>query len=100
MAAAAVPTIPGFSAAGLSEREIATRAREIGYPVLIKASAGGGGKGMRIVADTEKLPAAPAGARREAKSAFGNDTLLVERYFESPRHIEIQILGDAHGNLI
>jgi len=99
-AAAGVPTIPGFSAADLSERDLAARAGEIGYPVLIKASAGGGGKGMRIVHDGSKLAAALAAARREAKSAFGDDTLLIERYFESPRHIEIQILGDTHGHLI
>jgi propionyl-CoA carboxylase alpha chain len=99
-AAAGVPTIPGFSAADLSERDLAARAREIGFPVLIKASAGGGGKGMRIVHDGSKLGAALAAARREAKSAFGDDTLLIERYFESPRHIEIQILGDTHGHLI
>jgi propionyl-CoA carboxylase alpha chain len=100
MAAAGVPIIPGFSAQGLSDRDITVRAREAGYPVLIKASAGGGGKGMRIVHDTAQLAPALEAARREAKSAFGDDTLLIERYFESPRHIEVQILGDAHGNLI
>src|SRR5512140_1049641 len=98
--AAGVPTIPGFSVAGLAERDITARAQEIGYPVLIKASAGGGGKGMRIVHEPAQLGAALDAARREAKSAFGDDTLLIERYFESPRHIEIQILGDTHGNLI
>ncbi|HVO24948.1 MAG TPA: biotin carboxylase N-terminal domain-containing protein [Candidatus Margulisiibacteriota bacterium] len=97
---AGVPTIPGFGAANLSDRDIAARARDVGYPLLIKASAGGGGKGMRIVHDAARLPGALEAARREAKSAFGDDTLLVERYFESPRHIEIQILGDTHGNLI
>jgi len=100
MAAAGVPTIPGFSAEGLSDRDIEARAREIGYPILIKASAGGGGKGMRVVHDGATLSASLAASRRESKSAFGDDTLLVERYFESPRHVEIQILGDAHGNLI
>jgi len=98
--AAGVPTIPGFSAATLSDRAIAARAGDVGYPLLIKASAGGGGKGMRIVHDAARLHGALEAARREAKSAFGDDTLLIERYFESPRHIEIQILGDAHGNLI
>ena len=99
-ARAGVPTIPGFSAANLSDRDIAARASDVGYPLLIKASAGGGGKGMRIVHDTARLHGALEAARREAKSAFGDDTLLIERYFESPRHIEIQILGDAQGNLI
>ncbi|MBI4514950.1 MAG: biotin/lipoyl-binding protein [Deltaproteobacteria bacterium] len=100
MAAAGVPVIPGFSANGLSDREVAARAQEVGYPILVKASAGGGGKGMRIVQDAAALPAALAAARREAKSAFADDTLLIERYFDSPRHIEIQILGDQHGNLL
>jgi propionyl-CoA carboxylase alpha chain len=99
-AAAGVPIIPGFSADGLSPREIAANAREVGYPILVKASAGGGGKGMRIVHAAETLNAALDAAQREAKSAFGDDTLLIERYLESPRHVEIQILGDAHGNLI
>lgn len=100
MAAAGVPVIPGFSAAGLSDHEIEIRARSLLYPLLVKASAGGGGKGMRIVHEAARLPAALEAARREAKNAFGDDTLLIERYFDSPRHIEIQILGDAHGHLI
>jgi len=100
MAATGVPVIPGFSAEGLSDRDIAARANEIGYPILIKASAGGGGKGMRSVHEPSKLDAALEAARRESKHAFGDDTLLIERYFGSARHIEIQILGDAHGNLI
>jgi propionyl-CoA carboxylase alpha chain len=100
MAAAGVPIIPGFSARDLPERDIAVRSREIGYPILIKASAGGGGKGMRIVHDPAQLALALDAARREAKGAFGDDTLLIERYFESPRHIEVQILGDAYGDLI
>jgi len=100
MAAAGVPIIPGFSAERLSDRDIELKAREIGYPILIKASAGGGGKGMRVVHDASTLSASLAASRRESKSAFGDDTLLVERYFESPRHVEIQILGDAHGNLL
>ena len=98
--AAGVPVIPGFSAAGLTAADIAARVRELGYPVLIKASAGGGGKGMRVVHEPAKLTASLDAARREAKSAFGDDTLLIERYVESPRHVEIQILGDAHGRLI
>jgi len=100
MAQAGVPTIPGFSAAALGDAEIAAQAAAIGYPVLIKASAGGGGKGMRVVHDAARLPAALESARREAAHAFGDDTLLVERYFEAPRHVEIQVLGDAHGSLL
>jgi acetyl-CoA carboxylase biotin carboxylase subunit len=100
MAAAGVPVIPGFSAQGLSDHDIEAKAREVGYPILIKASAGGGGKGMRVVQEGSKLSAALAAARRQAKNAFGDDTLLIERYFQAPRHIEIQILGDAQGNLI
>jgi acetyl-CoA carboxylase biotin carboxylase subunit len=95
-----VPLIPGFSAAGLADEEIAARVRELGFPALVKASAGGGGKGMRIVREVGELPEALAAARREAASAFGDDTLLVERYFEAPRHVEIQIFADAHGQVI
>jgi propionyl-CoA carboxylase alpha chain len=89
---AGVPVVPGFPADG--------SATDLPYPVLVKASAGGGGKGMRIVRSAAELPAALAAARREAGSAFGDDTLLVERYLEGARHIEIQILGDQHGNLV
>ncbi|HYD48910.1 MAG TPA: biotin carboxylase N-terminal domain-containing protein, partial [Terriglobales bacterium] len=98
--AAGVPVIPGFNAEGLSETAMARQCEELGFPVLLKAAAGGGGKGMRVVAATADLPAAIAAARREAKAAFGDDALLVERYIESPRHIEVQILGDQHGKLI
>ncbi len=98
--AAGVPTIPGFSAEGMSTAAIATKIESLGYPILVKASAGGGGKGMRVVREAAQLPAALDAARREAKGAFGDDALLIERYIDSPRHIEIQILGDAHGNLV
>ncbi len=100
MQAAGVPVIPGFTAAGLDAAAIAARAAEIGFPVLVKASAGGGGKGMRIVREATALPDALAAARREAASAFGDDALLVERYVTSPRHVEVQLLGDAHGHLV
>ncbi|MEM9493448.1 MAG: biotin carboxylase N-terminal domain-containing protein, partial [Myxococcota bacterium] len=112
-AAAGVPTIPGFTIAGADETAssdetsdhratatVAERAQELGYPVLVKASAGGGGKGMRVVREPEQLDAAIASARREAKSAFGDDTLLIEKYIDRPRHIEIQILGDSSGEVI
>ncbi|GBD24957.1 Acetyl-/propionyl-coenzyme A carboxylase alpha chain [bacterium HR30] len=95
-----VPVIPGFPTAGLSEEAILQKAREIGFPVLVKASAGGGGKGMRRVERPEELSAALAAAAREAQSAFGDPTLLVERYIEKPRHIEIQVLADEHGNVV
>ena len=100
MAAAGVPVIPGCSGEGLSDDALAGEARKIGFPVLIKASAGGGGKGMRIAGDEGELSQALATARREASSAFGDDTLLLERYFEAPRHIEVQIFGDAKGRVI
>jgi len=100
MAAAGVPVIPGCSGVGLSDDALAAEARKIGLPVLIKASAGGGGKGMRIAHDESEVPQALAAARREASSAFGDDTLLLERYFEAPRHIEVQIFGDAKGRVI
>ncbi len=100
MAAAGVPVIPGFSAVGLNAGDLVRRIEELGYPILLKASAGGGGKGMRIVGAAAELEAAVNAARRESASAFGDDALLVERYFEAPRHIEVQILGDHHGNLV
>ncbi len=100
MAAAGVPVVPGTSGAGLSDQALVAAARTIGLPLLIKASAGGGGKGMRIVRDLAVLPDALAAARREAASAFGDDTLLLERYFEAPRHVEIQIFGDTRGTVV
>jgi acetyl-CoA carboxylase biotin carboxylase subunit len=100
MAAAGVPVIPGFSAVGMNTADLLRRIEELGYPVLLKASAGGGGKGMRIVGAAAELEAAVNAARRESLSAFGDDALLVERYFEAPRHIEVQIIGDHNGNLV
>jgi propionyl-CoA carboxylase alpha chain len=100
MEAAGVPVIPGAPGAGLSDRELAAAARRLGFPVLVKASAGGGGKGMRIVREESALAEAVAAARRESASAFGDDTLLLERYFEAPRHIEVQIVGDGHGHVL
>ncbi len=97
---AGVPVIPGYSGDDQSTSGLATEAERIGFPALIKASAGGGGKGMRIQQSADGLAEAIEGAKREAKNAFGDDTLLIEKYVERPRHVEIQILGDAHGNLI
>ncbi len=97
---AGVPVIPGYSGEVQSVAAFASAAKQIGYPLLLKASAGGGGKGMRIVRGEDELEAAYESARREAESAFGNPTLIAEKYVERPRHIEIQILGDEHGNVV
>ena len=98
--AAGVPVVPGSSGSGLDDAELATAAREIGMPVLLKPSAGGGGKGMRLVREEAALGDEIAAARREALGSFGDDTLLVERWIDSPRHIEIQVLADGHGNVV
>ncbi|MCB9728576.1 MAG: ATP-grasp domain-containing protein [Deltaproteobacteria bacterium] len=100
MVAHGVPVVPGFHQRGADDARIRAEALALGMPVLLKASAGGGGKGMRIVRDPSALDAAIAAARREARSAFGDDALLVERYVDAPRHIEVQIFGDAHGGLV
>lgn len=98
--AAGVPVVPGSSGSGLTDAELAAAAREIGAPVLLKPSAGGGGKGMRLVRDPGALAEEIAAARREARASFGDDTLLVERWIDRPRHIEIQVMADAHGNVV
>lgn len=100
MQAAGVPIVPGIVDAAESATEARAAAEEIGFPVLLKASAGGGGKGMRVVDEPEALERAFAAARREAESAFGDGSVYVEKYLGRPRHIEIQILGDAHGNVV
>ncbi|MET9361850.1 acetyl-CoA carboxylase biotin carboxylase subunit [Streptomyces sp. NPDC006632] len=97
---AGVPVVPGSSGSGLTDTQLADAAREIGMPVLLKPSAGGGGKGMRLVREEALLGDEIAAARREARSSFGDDTLLVERWIDRPRHIEIQVLADGHGNVI
>ncbi|MFJ6792164.1 acetyl-CoA carboxylase biotin carboxylase subunit [Streptomyces angustmyceticus] len=97
---AGVPVVPGSSGSGLDDGQLAAAAREIGMPVLLKPSAGGGGKGMRLVREEALLADEIASARREARSSFGDDTLLVERWIDRPRHIEIQVLADGHGNVI
>ncbi|MFD5710800.1 acetyl/propionyl/methylcrotonyl-CoA carboxylase subunit alpha [Streptomyces pharetrae] len=93
--AAGVPVVPGGR-----DPELADAARELGAPVLLKPSAGGGGKGMRLVRDLDVLDDEIAAARREARASFGDDTLLVERWIDRPRHIEIQVMADAHGNVV
>ncbi|MFC6882104.1 MULTISPECIES: acetyl/propionyl/methylcrotonyl-CoA carboxylase subunit alpha [Actinomadura] len=100
VAAAGVPVVPGRDEPGLTDAELEAAALEVGLPVLLKPSAGGGGKGMRLVRDAADLPEAIASARREASASFGDDTLLAERFVENPRHIEIQVFADAHGNAV
>ncbi|MGW6643695.1 ATP-binding protein [Streptomyces iakyrus] len=92
---AGVPVVPGGR-----DPDLADAARELGAPVLLKPSAGGGGKGMRLVRDLTRLEEEIASARREARASFGDDTLLVERWIDRPRHIEIQVLADGHGNVV
>jgi acetyl-CoA carboxylase biotin carboxylase subunit len=95
-----VPLVPGMSEDGHNDAELLNEAKKIGFPVLIKASAGGGGKGMRVVeAESEFIDALQA-TRREAKSAFGDDHMILEKYIKDPRHIEIQVFGDTHGNVV
>jgi acetyl-CoA/propionyl-CoA carboxylase, biotin carboxylase, biotin carboxyl carrier protein len=100
VSAAGVPVVPGRTELGMSDEDLIAAAAEVGYPVLVKPSAGGGGKGMRRVERPEDLPAALESARREARGAFGDDTLLIERFVANPRHIEIQVLADRQGNVI
>lgn len=95
-----VPVVPGISRPGLTDDELIAGAPEVGFPVLVKPSAGGGGKGMRVVERAADLPAALTSARREAAAAFGDDTLFLERFVLRPRHIEVQVLADGHGNVI
>lgn len=97
---AGVPVIPGYDGSNQDPKVLAEEAIKIGFPVLLKASAGGGGKGMKRVRRASELPDAIASAAREGQSSFGDGTLLVEKYIDDPRHVEIQILGDSHGNLI
>ncbi len=97
---AGVPILEGVEVGGLSDGELADAAAQVGYPILVKASAGGGGKGMRIVESADDLLDAVAAARREAAGAFGDDTVFLERYLERARHVEIQVVGDTHGNVV
>ncbi len=100
MIAAQVPVVPGSGGTLDSEGEVVASALEIGFPVMLKAAAGGGGKGMRLVACEDEIRAAARAARSEAKSAFGDDRIYVERFVDSPRHVEVQVLGDRHGNVV
>ena len=98
--AAGVPVVPGYNGKDQSNETMCAKANEIGFPILIKASAGGGGRGIRIVRKVSDLPEALANASSEAKVGFGDPTLLLERYVEKARHIEVQVLGDTHGNMV
>jgi len=100
MEKAGVPVIPGFNAVQGSAEEYEAAARKLGYPVMVKASAGGGGKGMRIARNAEDLGPAVEAGRREARSAFGDDSVYLEKYIEDPRHIEFQVLADNHGRTV
>ena len=100
MAEAGVPLVPGYHGEAQDLPTLQSAADSIGYPVLIKASAGGGGKGMRVVDAAADFPAALEGAQREARSSFGDDRVLVERYLTRPRHIEIQVFADTQGNTV
>ena len=95
-----VPIIPGYQGKDQSNEKLKKEAEKIGFPVLLKATAGGGGKGMRVVNNKKELDNAIAAAKREAMNAFGNDEMIVEKYISSGRHIEFQIFGDQHNNAI
>jgi acetyl-CoA carboxylase biotin carboxylase subunit len=97
--AAGIPTVPGSDGA-VTDADAAATAAEIGYPVLIKATAGGGGKGMKVAQTPSELSFALSTARHEAKTAFGNDQVYMEKYLQTPRHIEVQVLADGHGNVV
>src|SRR3954469_21365451 len=97
---AGVPVVPGTTEALKDADEAKKIAKQFGYPVLLKAAAGGGGKGMRVVREESEIADALASAQREAKNAFGDDAVYVEKYIVGPRHVEIQVLGDMHGNML
>jgi len=97
---AGVPTVPGYDGEDETEERLAEEAQRIGYPVLVKASAGGGGRGMRAVTRSQDLAEAVRGARREAEAAFGDGSVFLEKLIEDPRHVEVQVIGDLQGNVI
>src|ERR1700719_372164 len=100
MEKAGVPLVPGYHGEAQDEATLAKAADRVGFPVLVKASAGGGGRGMRVVRSAAELAAAVTSAKREVKAAFGDDRMLIEKFVDNPRHIEVQIIGDSHGNLL
>jgi 3-methylcrotonyl-CoA carboxylase alpha subunit len=99
MEKAGVPLVPGYHGDAQDDATLAKAAAKIGFPVLVKASAGGGGRGMRIVRKADELSASVESAKREAKAAFGDDCVLIEKLVQKPRHIEVQVIGDSHGVL-
>lgn len=100
MEKAGVPLVPGYHGEAQDDATLAKAAAKVGFPILVKASAGGGGRGMRIVRSADELAPAIVSAKREAKAAFGDDRMLIEKYVDNPRHIEVQVIGDSHGNLV
>ena len=100
VAALGVPVVPGFHGAGADDEQLENESAAIGFPVIVKPSAGGGGKGMRVVRDRAEVAVSLASARREARSAFGDDTLLLEKYVPRARHVEVQVLGDGRGAVV
>ncbi len=100
MEKAGVPVVPGYHGADQDDTHLASQARKVGYPLLVKAVAGGGGKGMRLVTNQSEFADQLAAARREAKNAFGDDAVLIERFVEGPHHIEFQVFGDTHGHYV
>ncbi|WP_199421549.1 acetyl/propionyl/methylcrotonyl-CoA carboxylase subunit alpha [Actinotalea solisilvae] len=100
VARAGVPVVPGTDGSGLTDTDLLAAAHDVGFPLLVKPSAGGGGQGMQVVERAEDLAAALATARRVAAAGFGDDALLLERYLPAPRHIEVQVLGDTHGTVV
>ncbi|HEY0912005.1 MAG TPA: acetyl-CoA carboxylase biotin carboxylase subunit [Bradyrhizobium sp.] len=100
MEKAGVPLVRGYHGEAQDEATLAKAADDIGFPVLVKASAGGGGRGMRVVNSATELAPAIVSAKREAKAAFGDDRMLIEQFVQNPRHIEVQVIGDSHGNLL
>ncbi len=95
-----IPCVPGSDGAVRTEAEALRVAAEIGYPIILKAAAGGGGRGMKVARNAEELPTVMATARAEAKASFGDDSMYMERYLQKPRHIEVQIIADSHGNVV
>mgnify|MGYP003392602452 CR=1 FL=1 len=100
MERAGVPLVPGYHGDAQDDATLTAAAAKIGFPVLVKASAGGGGRGMRVVREADQLLPSIVSAKREAKAAFGDDQILIEKFVDNPRHIEVQVIGDSHGNLL
>src|SRR4051794_3276982 len=100
MLKAGVPCVPGYHGSDQDPALLLSEAEKAGFPVLIKAVKGGGGKGMRIATNKEEFPAMLESAKSEARSSFGDDAVLVERYITTPRHIEVQVFADSHGNCV